>query len=167
MKPLEPPDSHHLESALGWLELGNHVEANEELKKIAPELQAHPAVLAMRYEVHAKARNWDVAAETADALVRVAPEQASAWICLAYATRRKTGGGIPQAREILLRAQPKFPDQGLIPFNLACYECQLGNFDQAKKWLAQAFAIGDAKELKRMALADPDLEPMRKQIAEM
>ncbi len=31
IKPLEPPDSFHLEAAMGWLELGNHLEANEEL----------------------------------------------------------------------------------------------------------------------------------------
>ena len=38
MKPLEPPDSFHLLAAQGWLELGNHVEANEELDKITPQL---------------------------------------------------------------------------------------------------------------------------------
>ena len=34
MKPLEPPDSLHLQAAQGWLELGNHIEANEELEKM-------------------------------------------------------------------------------------------------------------------------------------
>lgn len=28
-KPLEHPDDIHLQAAQGWLELGNHVEANE------------------------------------------------------------------------------------------------------------------------------------------
>ena len=31
MKPLSQADAIHLEAAQGWLELGNHVEANEEL----------------------------------------------------------------------------------------------------------------------------------------
>ena len=34
VKPLAPPDTHHLRAALGWLELGNHVEANAELEQI-------------------------------------------------------------------------------------------------------------------------------------
>jgi hypothetical protein len=36
MKHLQPPNSHHLQAAIGWLELGNHKEANEELEKVAP-----------------------------------------------------------------------------------------------------------------------------------
>jgi len=32
MKPLEHPESLHFQAAQGWLELGSHIEANEELK---------------------------------------------------------------------------------------------------------------------------------------
>ena len=48
IKPLEPPDSFHLEAAVGWLELGNHLEANEELDQITASLRAHPDVLLVR-----------------------------------------------------------------------------------------------------------------------
>ena len=34
MKPLQPPDTFHLLAAQGWMELGNHEEANEELELI-------------------------------------------------------------------------------------------------------------------------------------
>jgi hypothetical protein len=34
MKPLAPADRIHLQAADGWLDLGNHVEANAELEKI-------------------------------------------------------------------------------------------------------------------------------------
>src|ERR1017187_3279090 len=50
MKPLEPPDSHHLSAAIGWLGLGNWREANEELEKITSELRGHPDVLEVRPE---------------------------------------------------------------------------------------------------------------------
>jgi hypothetical protein len=40
MNPLEPPDSIHLQAAQGWLDLGNPIEANEELEKIAPQNRA-------------------------------------------------------------------------------------------------------------------------------
>jgi hypothetical protein len=42
VQSLTPPDSYHLEAAQGWLELGNHLEANEELEKISPALRIHP-----------------------------------------------------------------------------------------------------------------------------
>jgi hypothetical protein len=34
INPLEVPDRFHVEAAQGWLELGNHLEANEELETI-------------------------------------------------------------------------------------------------------------------------------------
>lgn len=167
VQPVEPPDSHHLRAALGWLELGNAVEAEAELDKIAPALQKHPAVLAVRFEIHSKTANWDAAVQIAGTQVNLTPEDPGAWISLAYATRRKSGGGIPQARDILARAHSKFPDQGLIPYNLACYDCQLGRLNEAWQWLQKAFALGDLKQIKKMALADPDLQSLWKKIGEL
>jgi hypothetical protein len=48
MKPLEPPDSLHLETAQGWCELLAFAEADAELDKITASLRAHPKVLARR-----------------------------------------------------------------------------------------------------------------------
>lgn len=50
---LQPPDRFHLLGAQGWLELGNHVEADAELDKITPPLRAHPAVLEVRWAIYA------------------------------------------------------------------------------------------------------------------
>jgi len=166
MKPLAPPDSHYLSAAIGWLGLGNWHEAREELEQIAPGLRAHPDVLAVRYEIYSKAGKWDLAAEIARALVEIKPHEPQSWISHAYATRRMPGGGIPVAKEILSKAQPLFPKEPLIAFNLACYECQLGNLTAARKWLEAAFNLGDAKQVKLMALGDPDLAPLRKEISE-
>ena len=74
VKPLEPPDSLHLEAAEGWLELGNHVEANEELEKITPQLRVHPDVLELRWQIHAAANQWEAALNIAAALVQLAPD---------------------------------------------------------------------------------------------
>lgn len=147
--------------------MGNAVEANVELEKIVPGLQRHPAVLAVRFEVYSKAGNWDAAAETAGTQVKLTPEDPGAWISLAYATRRRPGGGILQAREILTKAQSMFPDENLIPYNLACYECQLGKLDEAWQWLQKAIAIGDIRQMKKLALADPDLQPLWPRIKEI
>jgi hypothetical protein len=48
--------------------------------------------------------------------------------------------------------------------NLACYACQLGNLKQARDWLQKAIDLANTKEVKLMALSDPDLEPLWKEI---
>lgn len=60
-----------------------------------------------------------------------------------------------------------FPDDPTIRYNLACYECQLGRLEQAKSWLKTAFKLGGAKQFKLMALEDPDLEPLWKDIGDV
>jgi hypothetical protein len=52
---LDPADHHHLQAAQGWLELGNHTEANEELERITPLNRAHPDVLQVRWRIYAAA----------------------------------------------------------------------------------------------------------------
>jgi Flp pilus assembly protein TadD len=166
VKPLEPPDSHHLSSAQGWLGLGNWREARDDIQRIAPELRAHPDVLEVTREIFAQAGKWDMAAETAGAVATLKPQEPQAWIALAYAIRRKTGGGLEAAKNILAKAQKEFPKEPLIAYNLACYECQLGNKTAATQWLQNAFATGPAKQLRSMALDDRDLEPLWPQIRE-
>jgi Flp pilus assembly protein TadD len=163
---LEPPDTFHLSAALGWLGLGNWQEAHEELEKITLALRSHPDVLLVRFEIYSKAGKWALAAEIAGELVQIRPDEAQFWISHAYATRRMPGGGIPQAREILSKAQTLFPKEPLIAYNLACYACQLGDQTEAWKWLESALKLGDAKQVKMMALKDPDLEPLRAKIGE-
>ena len=64
MKPLSPPDSHHLHAAQGWVELGNHAEANEELEQIAPQLRAHPDVLEVRWHIYSHVNKWDACVDS-------------------------------------------------------------------------------------------------------
>ena len=49
VQTLEPPDSHHLNHAIGWLGLGCVVDARAELAQISPEWQEHPEVLEVRW----------------------------------------------------------------------------------------------------------------------
>lgn len=151
---------------MGWLGLGNWQEADEELEKIDLAYRAHPDVLVIRLEISSKAGKWDKAAEIAGTLVQIRPDDPQFWISHAYATRRKPGGGILQAREILRQAQTLFPKEPLIPYNLACYDCQLGDREEAWRCLKIAFELGNAKQVKLMALQDPDLEPLRTKIVE-
>ena len=165
IQPLQPPDSHHLLAAQGWLELGNHVEANQELENIAPTLRAHPYVLEMRWQIYAVAKDWDAALAIASSLVTMTPENPFGWIHRSFSLHelKRTA----EARDNLLPVVDKFPDEPLMRYNLACYECRLGHLEQAKDWLEKAFRIGDAWKMKSMALEDPDLEPLWKEIGNL
>jgi hypothetical protein len=54
----------------------------------------------------------------------------------------------------------KFPDESVIPYNLACYSCQMGDLEAARRWFDQAVRIGGKATIKEMAEDDPDLEPL-------
>jgi len=156
MKPLEPPDSLHLLAAHGWLELGSHIEASAELEKITPELRAHPVVLEVRWEICAKAKEWGEALEIASALVELEPDHPLGWVHRSFCLHELERTA--EARDNLLRVADQFPEDAIMLYNLACYECRLGRLDQARRWLEKSFEIGDPKTLKLMALDDPDLE---------
>lgn len=165
IKPLEFEDQRHLEAAEGWVELGNHLEANEELEQITPKNRAHPAVLEIRWQIYAKAKKWDAALDLASALIQLVPELPLGWVHRSYCLHemKKTG----EARDNLLRVVEKFPEDPIMRYNLACYECQLGRLKQAKDWLEKACEVGDPKKIKSMALEDPDLRPFRSKIGEI
>jgi predicted Zn-dependent protease len=159
IKPLDAPDHFHVQAAEGWLGLGDIESASSELREVSPAERAHPAVLTVRYQLYAQAKQWDTAVDVADDLVKMLPDEPFVWINLAYATRRKTGGSIPDAKKILVGVEPKFPRHYLFPYNLACYCSQLGELEQAELWLKKASKI-DNGAVKKMAVDDPDLKPL-------
>jgi tetratricopeptide (TPR) repeat protein len=162
MKALQPPDSHHVHAAQGWLELGNHVEADAELDNIAASSRAHPDVPNVRWGIYAAAKKWEATLDIAAALIQLDPDDPLGWVHRSYALHelKRT----VEARDKLLRVVDKFPMSATMRYNLACYECQLGKLDRARVWLEKAFKLGDAKKMKLAALDDPDLEPLWKEI---
>ena len=163
MKPIEPPDTHHLLAAQGWLGLGNHVEADAELARISPALRNHPDVLEASWGVHAAKKNWPLCVETAAELVKLAPDRPEGWIHRSYALHEL--GKTMEAAALLERAVDLFPGEWLIRYNMACYACRMENEREALDWLRKAMKLGDAKRIRQMALEDPDLEPLRRKIA--
>lgn len=160
MQPIEPPDIHYLSAAVGWLELGNAAEARAELAHISAALQEHPDVLEVRWLLCAGDKLWEEGLEIARALLHTAPERVSGWLHQAYALRRVRDGSVKQACDALLPVADKFPEEPTVPYNLACYACQMQQLEAARAWLKRAAAIGGKEQIKQMALADPDLEPL-------
>ena len=165
VQTLEPPDSHHLNHAIGWLGLGCVADARAELAQIAPEWREHPEVLEVRWMLLAREKLWDEALAVARMEIALAPAESSGWLHSAYALRRIAGGGLSQAWETLLPAVKLFPQEPVIPYNLACYACQLERLDEARQWFQRALEVGNRAGIKQMALADPDLKPLWPEIA--
>jgi tetratricopeptide (TPR) repeat protein len=154
--PLEVLDERHRRAAVGYVELGMFLEAHAELDKIDPFCRAAPKVLAVRLEIYAGLEKWELMQVVAEKLANYDPAEAQWRISFAYATRRVES--IEKAREILLNALGSHPEEPTIRYNLACYECQLGNLSAAKQHLTEATKAD--QKFKLMALTDPDLEPL-------
>jgi predicted Zn-dependent protease len=155
---LQAPDIHYCSAAVGWLELGNADEAIAELEKISAEGRRLPDVLELSWQIYSKALQWETCVEVARELTRVAPKRTVGWIHLSFALHelKRTR----EAHENLTCVLERFPDDWLIRYNLACYACQLGNPEEATRWLAGAGLKGNAKKIQQMAKKDPDLAPL-------
>ena len=160
MEKLEPPETHYLSAALGWLGLGDVGEARAELDRLSSSLQGHPDVLEVRWLVCAEEARWEEGLRVARTLVAQAPERSSGWLHQAYALRRVPQGTIKQAWDALLPAFDKFPKEALISYNLSCYACQMQQLEAARVWLKRALFIGGKDRYKQLALDDKDLEPL-------
>lgn len=153
--PLEADQQRHLDAAQGYIALGMHLEANEELEQIDPFCRALPAVLAVRLAVYEAAAKWELSEAVAKRLWDADPTNAQWAISLAYATRRLRS--LEAAKVILLTASAEHSEEPIIHYNLACYECQLGDLDAAKEHLKLAIEL--QPKCRDIALDDPDLEP--------
>jgi hypothetical protein len=71
------------------LELGNHIEANMELEKIAPQSQAHPDVVEVRWHIYAAAKEWEAALDIAATLIQLDPDGPLGWVHRSYAVANK------------------------------------------------------------------------------
>jgi tetratricopeptide (TPR) repeat protein len=154
--PLEPPDQQHWQAAAGYVELGMFQDANDQLEKIDPFNRAAPEVLAVRLAIYHGLKKWELMREIAKRLAVFQPNDIQWITSYAYATRRAES--IQAAKEILLDAEPKFPKEAIIKYNLACYFCQMGDTESAKNYLKKAFELDSSWRGK--AFDDLDLEPL-------
>ena len=157
---LKHPDPMHLEAAAGWIQLGDYDSANDELEKIRAEWRAHPDVLDLRWLIYSHHEQWDACLDIASAIVKMAPDRVSGWLDKAFSLRRANDGGVEKAKTVLLEAAKLFPDDDMIQYNLACYCAQLGQLDAAQEHLGKSYELGDAQQIKLMALDDEDLKPL-------
>ena len=145
-----------LTESVGYLELGMLQEAWDALEEIDAEKRYLPPVFKIRLEIYQRMKNYNGMATIARHLISVFPDDCQYWISLAYAQRRYID--LQTAEKTLLEAQKRFPEEATIPFNLACYACQLGRFDEAREKLAKAIRLEPT--FKQAAIEDEDLKPL-------
>ena len=160
---MNPPNSQYLRAAHGYLELSMYLEADAELDKIDPVCRSAPEVLRVRLMVYAGLEKWELMQVIAKRLSNCDAKNPQWAISLAYATRRAES--IEAAKSVLIEARKLHPQEPTIAYNLACYECQLGNLSDAKEHLMHATKAG--VKFRAMALDDLDLEPLWEEIGRL
>ena len=151
-------DIRHLRAAEGWLDLGNCQEASEELERITPLFRAHPEVLLLRWNIYRLAKKWDYALALAEGLTESAPGDPRGWIKLCQAFY--CTGKIQQAYDLATLKLRDFSNDWHFHDDTACYACLLGKRQEAEDFLNKAMELGDADEVKLLALEDADLNEL-------
>jgi tetratricopeptide (TPR) repeat protein len=151
-------ERRYLEAAQGWLGLGHWAEAEAELNNISAPQSSQAEVLQVRYEVHAAAKQWDVAGQVALAIARAFPSDAFGWLGLAHALHQEKR--TREARKVLMVASERFPEECAISYNLACYACQIGDLKEAARWLQKAVTLACQNSVRLTVCEEPDLAPL-------
>jgi Flp pilus assembly protein TadD len=92
----------------------------------------------------------------AEKLARHDPGDVHWFVSWAYATRRAES--IDAARPTLHEAFALHSKEPIVAYNLACYECQRGDMELAKKYLEHALKLD--KNYRIVALDDEDLKAL-------
>jgi len=138
MSDLFIEDVHHLNAAEGWLELGNHREAFNELEKVGPRNRTAPEVLELRWQIYTLAGRHDAALPVAVALVKAAPERYCGWISLSHSLNEL--GHTQEAVDSLPSSAKRFPTLGIIPSHIAALYHELVEVAETNLWLVRAFS---------------------------
>ncbi len=142
-----------MDAARGFISLGMHQDAWNELESLPPEESALDGVLEMRIGIYEGMGKWESARMLAESLTKRSPENPGWWIHLASVTRH--GRSVEEARGVMLDAFRIHPGVAAVAYNLGCYNCLLGDLDIACSLLQHAFGLDN--HFKKLALEDPDL----------
>ena len=147
---------HIILAAQGYFELEMHREAIVELDKLPLAEQLRPDVLEMRVLILMKDHLWREALSASEKLCAVAPEVPVGFIHAAYCLHEL--GQTREAKELLLEGPASLVNDATYHYNLACYECALGNFETARAYLNASLSMDE--KLREIAENDPDLKPL-------
>jgi tetratricopeptide (TPR) repeat protein len=140
-------------AADGYLYLGMPQQALAELESIEPTAQNTSPVLRARVRVLLHLKRWDQANALSQAGNTLYPEENEFTVQRAFALHRMKKG--TDAVQVLLSAPEWIRRTGILHYNLACYEAQLGDLGTARQCIKAAIEINSS--FKKNARTDPDL----------
>lgn len=146
-----------MRAADGWIELGNFVEANEELERIEPAFRSHPDVLEIRWKIYANASRWEACVDIGLAITKAAPNRVFGWVHHSFALYQLKRIG--DAYKNLVLVAEKFHDNWAVSYNLACYCAQLGEIEESERWFKKAMCA-EEKIVQKLAIVNPALMPL-------
>lgn len=146
--------AHYISAAQGYLELGMVDEALAELERIPEADRENDEVLQLRVYILMRARRWNDALTTCEALRQTRPELSLGYIHGAFCLHEL--GRTPEAMRMLLEGPASLLREPVYFYNLGCYHAVLGNLKEAENYLRMSFNM-DAK-FREIARYDPDLK---------
>lgn len=154
MKEIE----RELLAAQGYAELGMFPEALEELAQLPSYLREHPEVVETELLILMQQQAWKEAFLASQRLCQAAPDSPIAFIHAAFCLHEL--GRTDEAKLTLLNGPAALQNDPTFHYNMACYECILGDLEAARAHLNQSFSMD--KKFRDFAKTDPDLAPLRK-----
>lgn len=149
-----------LTTAEGYLQLGLLEDALGELERLPPEWRLQPEALQIEVAILVRGGRWEDALRGSEELARRDPRSHHGYLHTSFCLHEL--GRTREARDRLLAAPVFVTEQPLYAYNLACYEAQLDNPEEVESLLRVAFRKDGS--LRRLALRDPDLEPVREMV---
>jgi len=145
-----------IQAAQGYTELGMHADALAELDSLIPAVRDRPDVLELRILILMHAKKWGKALAASRTLCELRPEATVGYIHTAFCLHEL--GRSSEAKSVLLSGPAALLDEPTYHYNLACYECVLGNLESAQAHLETSFALD--KKFRAFAKNDPDLKAL-------
>jgi len=143
-------------AAQGYCELNMFADALVELASLPKSLQQHPAAVEMRLIILMQAKRWKEALRAGQQLTKLVPDRNIGYIHTAFCFHEL--GQTDKARTLLLKGPETLHSEPVFHYNLACYECTLGNHEVARAHLEKSVQLD--KKFRDYAKSDPDLAPL-------
>ena len=136
-----------------------HADALAELEALELVVRNRPDVIELRVLILMHAKKWDKALADSRKLCEVRPGAAIGYIHTAFCLHEL--GRSSEAKSALLSGPAVLLQEPTYHYNLACYECALGNLESAQAHLETSIALD--KKFRDYAKNDPDLKPLYSQ----
>lgn len=152
-----------IQAAQGYVELGLHPEAREELSKLSQAVAERPDVLEISALCFMGESRWAEALPLTQKLCRMEPKEPGGFIHAAYCLHEL--GQTHEALDLLARGPASLKTKPVYYYNVGCYLVKLGQKEKALLLLEQSFEMDG--DLRSFAKKDPDLACLREKWAQL